>query len=99
MTGTCGCGRTWTSLTECHCRTCHRQFTSVTAFDRHQPGRYRCPDPDALLERNGDPTLRRIDRSGGDTWTLWTSDEDRAAMRQRLATAPRKRPGAAPRSP
>jgi hypothetical protein len=73
MTGTCGCGRTWTSLTECHCRTCHRQFTSVTAFDRHQPG--------------------------GDTWTLWTSDEDRAAMRQRLATAPRKRPGVAPRSP
>lgn len=29
------CGREWTALREAHCVTCHRQFSSDSAFDMH----------------------------------------------------------------
>lgn len=83
--GTCRCGRAWHSLTEAHCRTCHRHFGSVDAFDRHHPGRTDCPDPSSLRSANGNPVLRLVDRANGPTWITWKSDEQRAAVRETFA--------------
>lgn len=45
MTATsCHCGRQWTGLAQCHCRTCHRHFGSAAGFDRHR-GSGKCADP------------------------------------------------------
>jgi hypothetical protein len=98
--GTCGCGRQWTGAAEAHCRTCHRHFASVTAFDRHQPARGGCPDP-STLRRGGNPALKVTDRGGGPIWTTWASDESLAAFAARRADARKAnaRDGGAPRSP
>jgi len=38
------CGQDWTGQLACHCGGCHRTFTGITAFDRHQLAG-RCCDP------------------------------------------------------
>lgn len=55
------CGKTWTGKTRCHCMTCHVNFSSITAFDKHRVGTFdpvldrRCADPAdrGLVERDG----------------------------------------------
>jgi hypothetical protein len=79
------CDRHWHGLTEAHCPGCHQHFSSVTAFDAHQPGRGGCPDPASLRDGNGNPLLRLADRPSGPTWVVWASDENLAAMRERFA--------------
>ena len=32
------CGEEWTGLAVAHCPTCHRTFTTVSAFDKHRTG-------------------------------------------------------------
>jgi hypothetical protein len=100
MTAHCTCGRAWTSLTECHCRTCHRQFSNVTAFDRHQPARGGCPDPATRRGPDGAPALSAVQRADGVVWVKWVSETDRVAMRQRIAASRRGNAGSrqAPRS-
>lgn len=83
--GNCGCGRAWKSLTEAHCRICHAHFTTVSAFDKHQPTRGGCPDPAALRDGRGNPVLELADRGGGPVWGHWASAESRAAFRERRA--------------
>jgi hypothetical protein len=83
MTGNCSCGREWNSLTECHCRICHRHFSTVANFDRHQPARHGCPNPATLRGKTGNPVLRPVDRGGATTWVQWETAE-------RLARAPRR---------
>ncbi len=34
----CGCGRRWGGLAECHCTVCHQHFNSINSFDAHGPG-------------------------------------------------------------
>lgn len=44
----CGCGRRWVGVRECHCTVCHRHFGSVTSFDAHRVAfgsQIRCVDP------------------------------------------------------
>jgi hypothetical protein len=31
-----GCGKTWTGHRRAHCATCHENFSSTSAFDRHR---------------------------------------------------------------
>ena len=39
MSGRCGsCKRTWNANGQAHCRSCHEQFNSDAAFDRHREG-------------------------------------------------------------
>lgn len=38
--GSCGvCGRRWAGRRECHCPSCHLQFGSPSAFERHVSSR------------------------------------------------------------
>lgn len=72
-TASCSCGRQWTSLTACHCRVCHRHFSTVKNFDAHEPSRRGCKDPATLTrtrQRDGlvTPLLKSVDRSDGPTW-------------------------------
>ena len=44
------CNGTWTGLTTCHCSSCHRTFSSISAFDMHRSGSHaestrHCVDP------------------------------------------------------
>jgi hypothetical protein len=44
------CDGWWTGLTACHCSACHRNFTSIGAFDSHRGGSHahatrHCVDP------------------------------------------------------
>lgn len=55
----CRCGARWSARALCHCAACHRSFSALQAFDRHQrtgPGReVACLDPAAagLALRDG----------------------------------------------
>jgi hypothetical protein len=79
------CDRHWHGLTEAHCAGCHQHFSSVTAFDAHQPRPGGCPDPGSLRDGSGNPLLRLADRASGPTWVVWASEENLAAMRERFA--------------
>lgn len=39
-----GCGGRFADGETCHCRLCHRTFSSVTGFDAHQPNPRGCLD-------------------------------------------------------
>jgi len=48
-----GCPPLRTESTACHCAGCHRTFSNLTLFDRHQdwqtcPGKLSCQSPEAL---------------------------------------------------
>jgi hypothetical protein len=83
--GSCGgCDRKWSSLTECHCAACHRQFVGVRAFDRHRidrRGKGTCIDPSTLL---GGDENKQFNQVAG----VWTTAEDREprgiALRRKL---------------
>jgi hypothetical protein len=38
------CGKTWTGHKRCHCASCHENFSSVSAFDRHRQ-HFSCLNP------------------------------------------------------
>jgi hypothetical protein len=48
------CGKDWTGFKRCHCATCHLNFTSLSAFDKHRKD-FKCLDPArrGLVERDG----------------------------------------------
>ena len=59
MSCACDFGR---GFKTCHCAACHRTFTSVEAFDRHQrleDGGIVCLDPATLQRRDGLPLYDR----------------------------------------
>jgi predicted amidophosphoribosyltransferase len=59
-TGLCpGCDRTWNGERACHCSTCHRHFSGLTAFDAHRPG--QCIDPATLHDKDGQRMWRQDD--------------------------------------
>jgi hypothetical protein len=52
------CGAVWRAPGAAHCTSCHEQFASVTAFDRHRGARgehgHCVPPAEAGLVRRGD---------------------------------------------
>lgn len=65
----CGCGATWTGKSTCHCGGCHRTFSSLSGFDRHQTALPEhpwvvCRDPATMRKKDGSPVLVL----SGDTW-------------------------------
>jgi hypothetical protein len=62
-----GCSTTWTGAMACHCASCHRTFTGVTAFDLHRTGG-RCNDPETLVTKLGEPRLVRVTKR---YWSGW----------------------------
>jgi len=58
----CACGAQWTGMNVCHCAGCHRTFTGIRAFDRHQrvvdPPASCCLDPALIRRRDGTPALQ-----------------------------------------
>ena len=89
-TATCGgCDTRWLqhgNITG-HCaeRECHRTFTGIKAFDRHQSisseGRNVCHDPAAITRKDGTDAYRLTVDGGVDVWKLAST----AADMQRLA--------------
>jgi hypothetical protein len=67
--GPAGCGRVWTAMNECHCRLCHRHFSTVRHFDTHRPGECRDLDPLTIVytrgQFKGEPKLRLVDSAWG----------------------------------
>jgi len=61
------CGRTWTGLNEIHCVRCCAHFGSPSACDRHIEGG-RCTDPSTVVNRRGEPVLKRVNRTSGGVW-------------------------------
>lgn len=41
------CGLDWTASGQAHCRSCHEQFNSTAAFDRHRAGTFAGTDTTA----------------------------------------------------
>lgn len=62
-----GCGKEWTAAGLAHCKECHEDFGSTSAFDRHRTGTYARTDVTANqhgrrcipVERFGDPMKKR----------------------------------------
>ena len=80
--GVCDCR--FTGGITAHCSACHRTFTGVKSFDRHQRltgGGRVCLDPAGLTRRDGTP-LMQADRRG--YWQL-TRDDARPAHWHRAA--------------
>lgn len=69
MPATCRCGRHWTGLSQAHCPTCHRHFSSVALFDRHRPGSGGCVDPAAIQTRTGQSVYKPVESPFGTTWS------------------------------
>jgi len=67
------CGNWWTGGERSHCGSCHRTFTSLTAFELHRRG-LRCNDPAAV------GLVVRVERFGP-LWGRASSD----ARREQLA--------------
>lgn len=68
-----------------HCSACHRTFTGVSPFGRHQrlaEGRTVCLDPATLTRRDGAP-LMQTDRRG--YWQLVPSARRRPVHWRRAA--------------
>lgn len=54
MNHPCRCGRTWTSLTDAHCGSCHEHFANITGFDAHRlPCGCANPATVDLIKRDG----------------------------------------------
>jgi hypothetical protein len=53
----------------CHCASCHRTFTTVTAFDMHRY-EFACSDPAGMTRRDGSPALAVI-RKAKDGSPVW----------------------------
>jgi hypothetical protein len=47
---------------------CHRHFSTVANFDKHQPNYTGCKDPAALTNRKGEPILKQTVNRFGVTW-------------------------------
>lgn len=76
----CNCGQRTVSLVQGHCPTCHRQFSTVAAFDKHRQviprreggdgvGR-RCLDPATILELDGTPVFSASEERYGVVWRM-----------------------------
>lgn len=76
----CRCGRRWTSLVQCHCPTCHRQFSGVSGFDQHRvrangdPSLRICADPATMTNRKGEPVFAESPEASGVVWRLGGHD-------------------------
>lgn len=68
MPASCRCGREWTGLSQAHCPTCHRHFSTVANFDRHRPGSTGCQYPADVLNRKGEPVFKATVNRFGTTW-------------------------------
>ena len=81
------CDRRWTGQSEAHCPTCHLQFGSTSAFDRHRTGRdeaRHCMTEDEMAlprEKSGKPTLVPILRHGAIYWVSEARNRDAEALR------------------
>lgn len=69
-----GCDRRWNGTAEAHCAECHRQFSSVHAFDKHRRD-YTCHDPAHLRRKDGNPLLDLGARRDGPIWREWRPDQ------------------------
>jgi len=69
--GRCGgCLREWSPLGQAHCATCHEQFNSTAAFDRHRRD-FECVSVAEFGKPHGKaakPLLVRVERSEGPVW-------------------------------
>lgn len=64
-----GCGRIWTNDEECHCRRCHRHFSTVRNFDAHQAGHTGdCVDPELMFDTKMRPRFRKVGSPWGDIY-------------------------------
>jgi hypothetical protein len=72
LVGRCRCGRVWDSITQCHCSTCHRQFSGISAFDKH-----RVPplSGDRSLRVCADPALLGLTPSVESFGVVWRRDK------------------------
>lgn len=51
MPGLCStCDREWSSYKECHCVTCHLQFSTLHNFDLHMDRWYGCIDQAGMCD-------------------------------------------------
>lgn len=84
--GECGkCGAWWQGWDTAHCPTCHRMFTTITAFDKHRAGSHaydtrHCVDPATVLNQKGERVLIDAGRDypcwgfpAGEKW--WNEDD------------------------
>lgn len=81
------CDRTWAGLAEAHCATCHRHFTTASAFDLHRVGPTddrSCADPATLLKGDGQPKLSAVLRGSGDVWGYPSGGEAHFERQRRL---------------
>jgi hypothetical protein len=70
VSGRCGhCLREWAPLGQAHCASCHEQFNSTAAFDRHRRG-FECIPAELFGEpqKNGLPLLVKARRADGEVW-------------------------------
>lgn len=81
-----GCEARWGGRRTCHCATCHRTFTGLTAFDHHGPGRCGHLEGDppglAVIRVSGNQQVWGLPDTGG----RWGGEP--AVTRQRAPLVP-----------
>lgn len=73
----CGtCERAWSAAAQAHCVSCHEQFNSVTAFDRHRTGpadARRCIPVKRFAAPHGKPREPLHVRTGTEGRSAWAT--------------------------
>jgi len=54
----CACGAKWTGTGRCHCGSCHKLYSGLTAFDAHRKGGECLLPGDAGLVKGEDGVWR-----------------------------------------
>jgi hypothetical protein len=74
------CHRTWHGYEECHCAGCHQHFASDSSFLMHQTAD-ECRDPATIVDRDGVPRLKQVQRKDGSVWVANRDSRPLRAMR------------------
>lgn len=73
MRAWCECGREWWGDSECHCASCHEQFTNDAAFIRHlapPSSDDACYPPAEAVRKDGRSALVVTQRADGPAWMI-----------------------------
>jgi hypothetical protein len=69
------CSTLWNSTSQCHCPTCHRQFGSITGFDKHRDAEKGiCIDPESMRDKRK-PVFKQVTRANC-TSIVWAMDNE-----------------------
>jgi len=69
------CHRSWTSLVEAHCVTCHAHFSTDSTAHRHRKPGGGCEGPASMRTKVDKPVYKQVERKSGPVWVTYDERE------------------------